>query len=206
MTRWLEGWRTIVVNDAYKLLPTADVLYAADNSWWEIHGECKPFAGEKWACHERDPNPREIHGNDKRSLAERYGINLVRGRDCNEFSFDPDVVHYGHNSGFQAINFALLMGCRQIVLIGFDMRLVNGQAHFFGNHPREIRTPDDKCLSSFIPRFAQAAKKLPKDVSIVNATPGSALTCFPIMSFDEAVRRQDHCVYRDRAESHAAAG
>ena len=37
MARWTDGWRVIVVNDAYRLLPRADILYACDARWWELH-------------------------------------------------------------------------------------------------------------------------------------------------------------------------
>jgi hypothetical protein len=206
--RWLNGWRVVVVNDAYKALPTADALYAADNGWWDVHGKCEGFTGQRWSTHEEDPNPREIHGNDKRDLSIRCGINLVRGLDGDEFSFDPTLIRYGSNSGFQAINLALLFGCTRIVLVGFDMRHVNGQAHFFGNHPKPLGQLKDGEYERFCIRFERAAKKLPAHVSIVNATPGSALTCFPMMSLDDALRLpwEDGRVHCDRTESHAAAG
>lgn len=206
--RWL-GWRVIAVNDAFKLLPSAEVLYGADNQWWEHHGAQGAFAkflGEKWACHAQENTP-QIGTNDKRDLASRYGLNLLQGRDGDEFSFDPEYIRYGHNSGFQAINLALLFGCTRIVLVGFDMRHVHGQAHFFGDHPRELRTSTDDAYRSFVPRFERAAKKLPKHISIVNATPGSALKCFPMLSLDEATaERDDGCVSSDRTELQPSAG
>jgi hypothetical protein len=207
--RWLNDWRVIVVNDAYKALPHADVLYAVDNGWWQIHGQCQGFTGEKWAAHEQDPNPREIHGNDKRELAQRFGINLVRGLDGDEFSFDPAVIRYGQNSGFQAINLALLFGATRIVLVGFDMRHVGGKSHYFGDHPRELRTASDDVYRKFAPRFARAAAALPKTVSIVNATPESALTCFKMESLDDALRevpRENDRVPCDGAELRQASG
>jgi hypothetical protein len=210
MTRWLKQWRAIVVNDVYKLLPRADVLYAADNGWWNLHGKCEGFHGEKWSTHETDPNPGIIHGNDKRKIAEEYGINLVRGLDGDEFSFDPSVIRYGSNSGFQAVNLALLFGATRIVLVGFDMRHVGGKAHFFGDHPAPLGRLKTGEYERFCVRFERAAKKLPKHISIVNATPNSALKCFPMMSLEDAVRedvpRQDDRLHCDGSELQSVSG
>ena len=200
MKRWFENWRIIAVQDAYRLMPFADALYGCDEHWWHIHKDCGKFAGEKWSTHEDS-------GNDKREVAEKYGVNLVRGFSIDTFSFDPEVIHYGSNSGFQAVNLALLKGCRRIVLVGFDMRRVNDKAHFFGDHPKPCHNRSE--YEQFILRFKRAVPFLPKDVQIVNATPGSALDCFPMQSLEEALAdkagRQDGGVHRDGAVRHAAA-
>lgn len=195
----------IAVADSYRLMPWAQVVYGCDTSWWEVHQTCGGFAGEKWACHEQDRNPAEIHGNDKRDIADRYGVNLVNGRDGDEFSFDQSFIRYGSNAGFQAINLAILFGATRIVLVGFDMRHVGGKAHFFGDHPPSLRRLDDDGYRGFVKRFERAAKVLPPHISIVNATPGSALTCFPMMDFHAAIQ-PDGVLHRHRPESHAAAG
>jgi hypothetical protein len=41
------------------------------------------------------------------------------------------LIHYGGNSGFQAINLAVLMGARRIVLTGYDMKPgADGRKHW----------------------------------------------------------------------------
>jgi hypothetical protein len=206
--RWIDKWNVIAVNDAYRLMPWADVVYGCDNAWWKVHGQCKGFHGERWACHEQDPNPRELHGNDKRELDAQIGLNLVNGLAGNEFSMRPEYIRYGPNAGFQAINLALLFGCTHIVLVGFDMRHVNCKAHFFGEHPVSLRRTADHEYRAMAQDFEQAAKGLPVGIRILNATPGSALTCFPMVSLDEALRpilRTDGGLRCDRSESHAPA-
>jgi hypothetical protein len=200
MTRWIERWRVIAVQDAYRLMPWADAMYGCNPSWWRVHKDCNGFAGEKWSTHELKNNL-----NDKREAAELYGVNLVAGSDGDEFSFDPGVIHYGSNSGFQAINLALLKGCRQIVLVGFDMRHVDGKSHFFGDHPKELHTNEDHHFRGYVKRFDRAAKHLPEDVCVVNATPGSALTSFRMMDLETAIAevQRDRSVYCDRPIAHA---
>jgi len=64
----------------------------------------------------------------------------------------------------------------------------DGKSHFFGNHPGgEMRQNTDQEYRGFIMHYQVAAKTLPKDISIVNATPGSALPCFPITNFETAI-------------------
>jgi hypothetical protein len=184
----------IAVQDSYKLMPWADALYACDDRWWNIHQTCNEFAGEKWSTH-------EPLGNDKLAVADKFGVRLVEGIHGSEFSFDAGKIAYGSNSGFQALNLALLKGARRIVLVGFDMRAVAGKLHFFGDHPKGLHNPSS--FDDFARRFAVAAKALPKDVRIVNATPESALTCFKMQSLEVALA--DDSVRGDRPELDARA-
>jgi hypothetical protein len=167
-----RGDRVIAVNDAYRRLPFADVLYACDARWWGVHGHCAGFAGEKWSSHSRD--------NQKLKEADRYGLTLVTGCNRKGFSLDPDQIHYGGNSGFQAVNLAILFGAYRIVLIGCDMH----GSHFFGPHPTPLRNTSR--FDQYIQKFGDAAKMLPSHIKIVNATPDSALMCFPFVDFISA--------------------
>lgn len=175
----------IAVSDAYRLLPWAEVLYSCDAGWWRVHEGAPGFAGERWSSHDKGSN-------DKTSLPREYGVRLVAGRDGHTFSSDPALLHYGSNTGFQAINFAILAGARRIVLVGFDMRHVAGKRHFFGDHPRPLSNNLD--LRVLLPIFAKAARALPAGVEILNATPGSALTCFPIVPLPQALERHAELV------------
>jgi hypothetical protein len=194
MTRWERQWNVLMINDCYKVAPWADALYACDNAWWNIHGNC--FKGQKWACHQ------DVEANNKLELAEKLDLNLVSSKDGDYFSLDPSVICHGSNSGFQAVNLALHFGCKFIVLVGFDMRCVNGSAHFFGRHPDPLGDGDDNTYRKFANAFARAAPSIPSDVTIINATPNSALTCFPMMPLSDAIERYDS-LHRYRAIAHA---
>ncbi len=212
MIRMFEKWRVIAVNDTCRAMPFADILYACDPHWWDFHNGCPSFPGEKWAPHSEEKHVECLNT----EAHEKWGVHLVRGTNGNTFSLD--CVHFGHNSGFQAINLAILKGCTQVVLVGFDMRNVNGASHFFGDHVEMVNgkrthmsnTPD-RYYEMRVAVFAEAAKRLPAHISIVNATPGSALKCFPMMELGEAVdhfkfKRPDGVPHSDRAEPHAATG
>lgn len=179
-----SGWPVIVVNDAYRLLPWADVLYACDAKWWDAHHGAPIFRGEKWSSHSM-AREGDLE-NDKRQAADAYGLHVVRGRNRPGFSRDPDAIHYGGNSGFQAINLAILFGAVRIVLVGFDMR---GHEHFFGKHPKPLNQLDasTRGFERYVPHFIEAAHTLPEHIRILNCTPVSALTCFPMRDLNAII-------------------
>lgn len=179
-----RGRRVIAVNDAYRLLPFADVLYAGDGDWWDVHQGCQDFAGEKWVVHQT-----RLPGADNAERAGRYGLRMVAGAsviDAGGFSRSPVRIHYGNCSGFQAINLAMLFGATRIILVGFDMRVVDGRRHFFGDHPEPLG--NQAKYEHFLPAFDAAARTLPPHITIINCTPGSALRSFPMASLEATLQ------------------
>lgn len=182
MARLQSGFRVIAVNDAYRLMPWADILYACDAGWWKVHNGAPGLThGERWTTHEGD-KPDE--SNYKGDLPPEWRINLVRGRNGDTFSTNPAMIHYGGNSGFQAVNLAILKGATRIVLVGFDMRVIGDKRHFFGDHPNGLFNRTD--YQVFAKSFETAAPTCP--VPVVNATPGSALKCWPMVDLESALQ------------------
>jgi hypothetical protein len=193
--RWpQEKCRVVAVNDAYRLLPYADVLYACDAAWWKLHIDAvrKTFHGEQWTSCDSERG----ESNSKDTMAD-WGVRFISGKHADTFSTDPAAIHYGSNSGFQAVNFAILKGATKIILVGFDMR---GRGHFFGDHPEPLHNRND--YEAFLVPFRYAASKK-CTVPIVNATPGSALDCFPMVELDDAL---NDSVHRHGAEPYARTG
>lgn len=180
-----EGFKVLAINDAWRRLPFADVLYTTDRGWWDVHGDIA-FKGERWASQAANLSIDD----DKRSWGrcEELRIQLVTARDGDTFSLVPGEIHYGNNSGFAGVNLALQFGAKEILLVGFDMHRAGGQEHFFGDHPAPLHNGSD--FTPFIRAFSNAAKSLPSDVEIVNCTPGSALRCFPFGTLNEIDRHR----------------
>jgi PKD repeat protein len=80
----------------------------------------------------------------------------------------------GSNSGLLALKVAINKGAKRILLLGFDMR----GGHFFGKHQAPLRNPDQKRFEAFKKQFADVV--IPAGVEVINCTPGSALTRFPM--------------------------
>ena len=178
-----DNCRTIVVNDAYKLAPWADVLYSCDARWWIWHNQAPNFLGVKvglaWdgTTGKMYPQWHQQNLGQIRKLASTgdAGLEIV----------DPRGLRNGRNSGYQAINLAVHLGAGRVVLLGYDMKRTNGKNHFFGDHPGKVPAPP-------FGKFRRAFKSLKnplKDlgIDVLNATPGSALNTFPMVDIEEAI-------------------
>jgi hypothetical protein len=152
----------IVVNDNFKLASWADVLYAADPQWWD------QFAGV--------PDFKGTRATQDLGTARKYGLAYIRSKRGIGFSKTWDYIHRGDNSGFQALNIAVLAKCDPIVLLGFDMKMNGKQRHWFGDHPgdRNVNSP----YHTFATHFNDAALHAP-NLNILNATRDTALKCWP---------------------------
>lgn len=171
-----KGHTVVAVGAAWQRLPWADVLYACDARWWDAHKGAPGFAGEKWSLH--------CERSNKLETAKKYGLRLVASKIGKGFSLDPAVIHEGRNSGYQAVNLAILMGGNPIVLVGFDMR---GNTHFC-ERPKGVVAPKD--YSVFASAFDEAALLLPKHIKVLNATPDSKIAGFRRVELDDVLVRK----------------
>ena len=162
--------RVIAVKDAIRLVPWADVLYACDAKWWRHH-DGAGYQGPRFSV---DP------------AAARWAT-VLRNTGILGLETDPSGLRTGKNSGYQAINLAVHLGAAKVVLVGFDMKPdARGRHHWFGSHPYPTLDPPHAALREYFHTICQPLKDL--GVEAVNATPGSALDCFPRVPLDEALR------------------
>jgi hypothetical protein len=150
--------RVIVVNDAYRLAPWADCLYAADDKWWKWNQGAPDFAGLKVTV---EPCRKDWPGLKVMKNTGRWGIESA-----------SNGLRTGFNSGYQAINLAVHLGASRILLLGYDM---HGD-HFFGSHPDGTRPPFASCLGAFQTLVAPLQSA---GVEIYNCTTRTALHAFP---------------------------
>lgn len=179
------GVRCIVVNDAYLLAPWADVHYAADSHWhkWHTDGIARleytaAEVATRWAEFKGQKCSIENSGANVQDDAVHMLRNKTFPNHSNGLSRDPSALVTGRNSGFQALNLAVLAGARRVILLGFDGQPAkDGRAHWFGDHPRP--TP-----SAAYPLYKQAMSAaegalLLAAVEMINCSPGSAIDSFP---------------------------
>lgn len=113
---------------------------------------------------------------DKEAAVE-YGLMWVPSVSKPGLSMDPSLIHQGSNSGYQALNLAVLLGARKIILLGFDHHAADAQhSHFFGAHPDKVISGYAQWNRELWPTTIPALNQL--GVDVVNCTPGSALTVF----------------------------
>jgi len=148
------------------------VLYACDARWWRHHKGVPEFTGLKLTqC---------------QAAAQEFGLRWIKGEHKPGLSFDPGIIHYGSNSGYQALNIAVLMGAKRIILLGFDMRRIAGKSHFFGEHPKGMSNGDG--YGMFIEKFKTVVDPLREHaIEVVNCTPESALPWFEMKRLEDAL-------------------
>lgn len=164
----LAGRTVIATNEAFSLFPDALALVFADQHWWERR---------------RVQVIEEFHGiiitrGSNVPIYRRDGIHWMEFRSRVDWSRDPKGMGH-HNAGLIALNCAYLMGASAAVLLGFDMRMKGKRGNYHDRHPPQARG-QQRYRQQFIPEFERAARRIEEDgFAVVNATPGSALGCFP---------------------------
>lgn len=172
----LRGKPIIVTNEAFNLHPEAVALVFVDVGWWQRR---KKVVQEKWQ------GGHLIGRGNYRKLWEAGGCLNVAYRSGVVWSTEPYVLG-GKNSGLAAINCAWLMGAKRAVLLGFDMRPVEGRNNYHSTHPVSGKPNyTHRYVQIFIPEIAKASAFIEKvGFVVINATPNSALTCFPKRSLE----------------------
>ena len=125
--------------------------------------------------------------------AERYGLSHISGKWGDGLSTDPEVIFYGHSSGYQLLGLALHHGITEFILIGYDLRfpkdydgtkqITGGDRHYFGEYPKELQhwtrfhMGKDGELNGLLDCYRTIE---PSDygIRIINCSPGSALDFF----------------------------
>lgn len=152
------------------------MLYACDFAWWNLRDGVPEFRGLKLsqdnrAC-KKFPDIRRVsvRGQSDRIVATEPGIVSCGSR-----------LGYGH-SGFQAVNLAAQFGVRRLVLVGFDL----GGEHWHGRHPKGLNNPGPVHFAEWRRGLDAAAPALRAlGVEVLNASPTSALTAYPVVRIEE---------------------
>jgi hypothetical protein len=167
-------WRCIAINDSWQRMPRADVLWACDGAWWDVHYAkvAAEFAGETWSQDEK--------------ACRRYPLQRVGS--VNEPGLGKNgVIHQGGNGGYQAINLAWQWGAKRILAIGLDCKPgPKGQAHWFGQHGKGLsKVQNYRHWNNAFPELAADLAR--EQVEVINLSRQTALTCFPRMALEEAI-------------------
>jgi len=180
----LRPYRCIGCNDAYQLGPrVVDLCFFGDGHWFRIHNR-------DWIDETGTPGLRKFHGivatNTEKAVRGSWVKRLVRRP--RGLRREPWMCAWNGNTGAAAVNVALHTGAKKIVLVGFDMKLSpEGIANY---HPNLKDKPNEEVYPRFIAGFENlkmSLREMYQGVVVVNATPGSAMSTFPVMSLDEAL-------------------
>lgn len=166
--------RVIAIKHAYDLAPWADVVYGAgvdSTKWWQRAGE-RVAATHQGLRFTLDPT------------AAAWASVLRWGGETG-LSTDPERLALGRNSGYQAINLAVLLGATRVLLLGYDMKRAAGDRENFYDGP--TKGPAHR-YADWRPFFESMVEPLARlGVTVINCTPDSALDVFPKMTLAEAL-------------------
>jgi hypothetical protein len=175
----LHNRNIIGCNCAFMLGEWVDICWFGDSMWFDQNRVLLAhFPGLKYhCCHRHKDRPDTFR--------------IARGKP-EGIETDPYKVSWNNNTGASAINLAYHLGARKVILLGFDMKFGSDKENNWHNYYERLEVskrgddwyPYDRFLRSFI-QIQKDAQKL--DLEILNATPDSALTLFPMISFEEAL-------------------
>lgn len=166
-----HGLKVIAIKDCIRLAPRAAALYACDAKWWRAHPETASYAGPKYAL-EHEPS--------------RPDVTLLRNTGMVGLE-TAGGLRTGQNSGYQAINLAVLYGAARILLLGYDMQPDGGRHHWFGAHPYAASAPPYDYFLRFFDTIVEPLKAA--GVEVLNCTRRTALTVFPQVALEHALEQ-----------------
>lgn len=191
----VQDKRVIGCNDAFLLGDWVDAMVFGDYSWYQVYKwEVNRFQGIKMSLHE--------------CTKDKKGWKTFK-RKTPGIQTEPGLCGWCKNVGFAALNIAILFGCERVVLLGYDMKFgkLNPTGKGFPDnlkwspseadlqdvgevsnwHPNIKQIPSDR-HATYAQAFKNAAPKIEElGVEVVNATPDSALTCFPHKPLEDVV-------------------
>ncbi|MHB1086151.1 MAG: hypothetical protein ACYCZ0_00190 [Minisyncoccota bacterium] len=183
MARAKDLIRVIAINDAVYPCWFADVGYACDKAWWDHHDGVPGFEGRRVTLRHQ-----------KNQVYE--GADWLNSTGTDGFEPDPCGLRTAGNSGYQALNLCAHLGAATVLLVGYDMH----GTHWFGDHPESCRRaqPNQKRLAS---HFADLVAPLAeRGIRVVNCSPGSAITAFPMGDIETELQRLEAAVAKKNKE------
>jgi len=176
------GWRVLAVNDSWRLAPWLDCLYFTDESWF-----VDQMQRDLWSL-DRTINfgqlmytKTSVNGGYSPVFKEHPQVRQLKFTGQEGLEKSPEGLRHGSSSCYAAMNLAYHFGVKRIVLLGMDMRVVDGRTHWHDS-PRPDGYASVISLSH-LPSFATLVEPLKEaGVEVLNATKDSALTCWSEIS------------------------
>ncbi len=170
----LQGQNVIVINSSYQAFPDAQFIIFSDMRWWCQHLKAKAVI--------------DFKGTIISTSSSASGAKLVKMKRKSSLglSADRDTVMVKNTTLTGAINLAVHFGVAKIVLLGIDQKTDAKGRHW--HHIPHPWNPTTNCWGrqqTDMPKIAEDLKTL--SIECVNASPGSALTLWPIVTLEDHV-------------------
>lgn len=170
----LLGKNIIVINKAFYNCPFAQILYWTDSRFYTWYKkDIDEFEGEKITIRSHTTYTDDIKILRK---GKTYGLETAK-----------DMLAHGNNSGYAAINLAVHLGVKRIILLGYDMGNNGRSSHYHDGYPVKA-TGDNIYKDQFIPGFNNLENELKLlKIEVLNASMYSKLTAFPKITLEKAL-------------------
>lgn len=154
----LAGIESIVVNSSWRMMPSANHLYAGDFQWWQANGALIPSNIIRWAS--------------SHTTCSAYHTRLFES-----------PINGSFNSGQRAILLARKLGAERIMLLGYDCSL-SGGIHWHADHSDGLKNPDERSVTRWKREFAELATHVPSHI-IINCSRHTELNLFERADLEE---------------------
>jgi hypothetical protein len=179
--RQIRGCPVIGINDAFTLGDWVTMCFFGDARWYWWHEiELRQYHNLKVTCDRRLKD--EKTPSLQRKSVDDPDLRVIECANGKGICRQKGKVFFNSSSGGASINLAWHLGAKRIFLLGFDMRRIDGRPNW---HER-VLPKSNKPYTKFIEPFnfiAKDAKKL--GLEIINCTPGSLLTQFSYVNFED---------------------
>lgn len=172
----IHGRHVIGINNAYLIGPWVDIIFFGDCGWYITHRlRLAKLTTLKVSCCPR------FGGKGREGV--RYMKKDPRKGSRTGISDRPGFVAWNSNSGYASVSLACQLGVRRIILLGFDMRRMDGATHSHPPHdPSRKKDPYNQHMRG-TDKMAADAKRL--GLEILNCSPDSAIQAFPKVSLKD---------------------
>ena len=169
----LDGKNVIVINSSYQAFPAAQFLVFADVRWWLDHRQAlKNFKGKIISTHSAASGLANLYHMQRKAMP---GL-----------AEDPGQLMVSKTTLTGAINLAVHHAACKIVLLGIDQRNApDGRTHHHAPHQWKQMANCFKRQQLDLPRIAEDLRA--RNIECVNASPGSALTLWPVVNLEDHV-------------------
>lgn len=153
-----RGLTTVVANRSFELAPWADYLIAMDAKFWQVYADkLNDFRGRRISA------GRLVTGTEQ-----------MKG-----FRF--------RNSGANAIGFAIGLGAKRVLLLGYDCK-AGARKHWHEDHPAPLHNCGGLITGRWLRDFDEVAGYAKcRGVEVVNCSRDTALRCFMRATLAEAL-------------------
>lgn len=182
----LIGKRIIGINRAFEVVPWADVIYFTDYKFFEEY--------QHKGLLEVSSTLVTVDDSIRHSQVVPFRNTGMRGLDL-----DNSCLRVGKNSGHAAINLAVHLKAKRIVLLGFDMCVeqcavtrisdrksmsVSGRSHWHDGYRTGPNLQTYAAMLEYFPSLVEPLREL--GVEVLNASPHSKLDLFRKISLGDA--------------------